>query len=311
MGRNLFRLPALGFLCLMLYAFSGVTQASEPVVWVALSEVGGVHAEAAAAVTTEIERAGAGQGDAVVRPWRELTGAPPRLIVAIGSQAVSGMLASGPRVPLLAVLVPEAAFQRAVAGFNDRPNSAVLLDQPPGRQLAALRLALPSLRRIGILLGPESRWQEAAFQRAATETGAQLIVGRVSSPDGLAGALQRTLDDSDLLLAVADPVVFNNTSVQNILTAAYRQRVPLAAFSPAYVKAGALLAVYSTPAQVGRQAGEIARVFLSGRPLPPPQPPQDFVVGINAELARSLGIPLQAADEHSLAVQLRAAERKP
>ncbi|MDP2793049.1 MAG: ABC transporter substrate binding protein [Sulfurisoma sp.] len=299
----------------MLYAFSGMARAAGPAVWVALSDAGGAYAEAAAAVEAEIERAGTGKGDAVARPWRELTaattGGAPQLIIAVGGQALSGMLASGPRVPLLAVLVPEAAFQRAVAGFNDRPNSAVLLDQPPGRQLAALRLALPSLRRVGILFGPESRWQEASFQRAAAEVEAQLIVGRVSSPDGLAGVLQHTLNDSDLLLAVADSVVFNNASIQNILTAAYRQRVPLAAFSPAYVKAGALLAVYSTPAQVGRQAGEMARVFLSGRPLPPPQAPQDFVVGINAEVARSLGIPLATPDEHLLASQLKAMERKP
>lgn len=288
-----------------------MAHATEPTAWVALSDAGGAHAEAAAAIGMEIERPGAGQGKALARPWRELTGPPPRLIVAVGSQALSGMLASGPRVPLLAVLVPEAAFQRAVAGFNDRPNSAVLLDQPPGRQLAALQLALPERQRIGILFGPESRWQEAAFQRAAMETGAKLVIGRVSVATGVAAALQYTLEDSDLLLAVADSIVFNNASVQNILTAAYRQRVPLVAFSPSYVKAGALLAVYSTPAQVGRQAGEMARAFLSGRPLPPPQAPQDFVVSINAEVARSLGIPLQAADEQSLARQLRAAERKP
>lgn len=285
--------------------------AAEVAVWIALSEEGEAYAEAAAAVAAEIERPGAGQADALVRPWRELTGAPPRLIVAVGSQALRGMLAGGPRVPLLAVLAPEAAFQRAVAASGDRSSSAVLLDQPPGRQLAALRLALPALRRVGILFGPESRWQEAAFQRAAAESGFQLVTGRVDSPETLGGVLQRTLEDSELLLAVADPGVFNNASAQNILTASYRRRVPLAAFSPAYVKAGALLAVYSTPAQVGRQAGEMARDFLVGRPLPPPQAPRDFVVGINTEVARSLGIPLRAADEQPLAQQLRAAERKP
>lgn len=300
----------------MLYAFGGMARAAEPAVWIALSDAGGAHAEAGVAAEAEIKRGGAGQGEALALPWRELAGRelagpPPRLIIAVGGQALSGMLASGPRVPLLAVLVPEWAFQRSVAGFNDRPNSAVLLDQPPARQLAALRLALPERRRVGIVFGPESRWQEAAYQRAATDAGLKLVVGRVNAPDDLARVLQRTLEDSDVLLAVADSVVFNNASVQNILTAAYRQRVPLVGFSPSYVKAGALLAVYSNPAQVGRQAGEMARIFLTGRPLPSPQAPQDFVVGINAEVARSLGVPLRPDDEAVLAQQLRAAERKP
>lgn len=311
MNAGFIRLFGLAFLCIMLYAFSGAALAAEPLVWVALSDAGGAHAEAAEAAEAEIERTGAGQGDALIRPWRELSGPPPRLIIAVGGQALSGMLASGPRVPLLAVLVPEWAFQRSVAGFNDRSNSAVLLDQPPARQFAALRLALPDRRRVGVVFGPESRWQEPAYQRAATDAGLTLVVGRVSAPDDLARTLQRTLDDCDVLLAVADSVVFNNASVQNILTAAYRQRVPLVGFSPSYVKAGALLAVYSSPTQVGRQAGEMARVFLSGRPLQSPQAPHDFVVGINAEVARSLGVPLRPGDEAALVQQLRAAERKP
>jgi ABC-type uncharacterized transport system substrate-binding protein len=291
-----------------------VARAAEPVVWVALSEAGGAHAEAAAAAANEIEGAGSGRGDAVVRHWREFRVGElpaPRLIIAVGNQARRGIMESEHKAPLLAVLVTRSAHDHALADAGGRAHSAVVLDQPPARQLAALRLALPALRRVGILFGPESRLQEAAFLRAATESGLQLVTGRVDSPELLGGVLQRTLEDSELLLAVADPGVFNNASIQNILTAAYRRRVPLAAFSPAYVRAGALLALYSTPAQVGRQAGEMARAFLAGRPLPPLQAPQDFVISINAEVARSLGIPLQAANEHPLALQLRAAERKP
>lgn len=298
----------------MTYTWAGAAWAAEAVVWIALSETGGAHAEAATAVRGEIERAGAGRADVVIRPWHEFgadESPAPRLIVAVGNRARRGIIESEHRAPLLAVLVTRSAQDKIAADASGRVHSSVLLDQPPARQLAALRLALPALRRVGVVFGPESRLQEAAFQRAAAESGLQLVAGRVDSPAMVGAVVQRTLEDSELLLALADPTVFNNVSVQNILTAAYRRRVPLMAFSPAYVRAGALLALYSTPAQVGRQAGEIARAFLSGKPLPPPQPPQDFVIGINGEVARSLGIPLQAADENSLALQLRAAERKP
>lgn len=298
----------------MTYTWAGAAWAVEPVVWIALSEAGGAHAEAAAAVRDEIERAGAGRADIVIRPWREFgtdASPAPRLIVAVGNRARRGIIESEHRAPLLGVLVTRSPQDRIAADASSRVHSSVLLDQPPARQLAALRLALPALRRVGIVFGPESRLHVAAFQRAAAESGLQLVVGRVDSPAMVGAVVQRTLEDSELLLAVPDPAVFNNVSVQNILTAAYRRRVPLMAFSPAYVRAGALLAIYSTPAQVGRQAGEIARAFLAGKPLPPPQSPQDFVIGINGDVARSLGIPLQAADEHPLAQQLRAAEHKP
>lgn len=306
-------------LCLMTYTFWGMfggAWAADPMVWIALSETGGAYAEAAAAVKAEIERPGPGQGEAEVRPWSEsLNGlrTPPRLIIAVGGAALRGIVASNPRTPVLAVLVPESAYERvlAQAGAAGRGYSAVLLDQPPVRQIAAVRLALPERQRIGVLFGPESRRLAAAFQRGATESGAQLVAGQADSAENIGGVLQRTIEDSDLLLAVADPVVFNNASVQNILTAAYRRRIPVAAFSPGYVTAGALLALYSTPKQLGAQAGDMARTFLSGRPLPPPQAPRDFVLGINGDVARSLGIPLRPEDAGALAAQLQARERRP
>lgn len=306
-------------LCLMTYTFCGLfgaALASGHGVWIALSAEGGAYAEAAAAVAVEIERIGPGRDEAVARPWREFSNGvrtPPRLIVAVGSEALRGIIGRGIKAPVLALLVPESAYERLLkqAGAAGTNYSAVLLDQPPARQIAALRLALPERQRIGMLFGPESRRQAAAFQRAATASGARLVTGQVDSPENVGSVLQRTIEDSDLLLAVADPVVFNNASVQNILTTAYRRHIPVAAFSPAYVRAGALLAIYSTPSQVGRQAGEMARSFLSGRPLPAPQAPKDFTIGINGEVARSLGIPLKAADGAALAAQLQAQENKP
>jgi ABC-type uncharacterized transport system substrate-binding protein len=108
------------------------------------------------------------------------------------------------------------------------------------------------------------------------------------------------------LLALPDPVVFNSQTAANILTAAYRRQVPLTGFSPAYVKAGALLALYSTPAQVGTRGGELLRQAMTGRPLLPPQSPREFVVAVNQNVARSLGL---ALDESQLGEQLRQKDR--
>jgi ABC-type uncharacterized transport system substrate-binding protein len=58
------------------------------------------------------------------------------------------------------------------------------------------------------------------------------------------------------------------------------------------VKAGALLALYSTPTQVGQQAGEAARQALATGSLPPPAAPRHFRVSTNPYVARSLGIVL-------------------
>ncbi|MGE5467008.1 MAG: ABC transporter substrate-binding protein [Ignavibacteria bacterium] len=302
---------AAAFLWSMTSAWIAPAQAGQPVVWLATADPGGPYAEVVDAVRAELQGVAA---EVVAKPWPELMrseGPAPRIVVAIGVSALRGFSESGPRVPLLATLVPRAAYAGAAAALAGRPHSAVWLDQPAGRQLDLLRLALPGRTRVGVVFGSESRAYENEIQRAAAERGLILVGARSEAPDQLPSALRKALEDADVLLALPDPQVYNGATIQNVLTSTYRQRVPMAGFSPAYVKAGALLALYSTPAQVGNQVGDIVRGFLSGRPLPAPQGPRDFVVGANADVGRSLGIPIDPNAAEKWAEQLRGKERAP
>jgi ABC-type uncharacterized transport system substrate-binding protein len=183
--------------------------------------------------------------------------------------------------------------------------SAVFLDQPPARQMELVHLALPSLQSLGIVLGPESKAHAPALERAARERGIRLVTSQVAQ-DRLFPALQGLLPEVEALLAVPDPDVFSGQTAANILAATYRRRLPLIGFSPAYTRAGAMVSLHSTPAQVGVRGGEILRQHFNARILPPPQWPREFVVTVNPDVARSLGLP---QDEAKLAEQLRLRER--
>lgn len=305
----------LVFICLMTYTFCGGALATEGRVWIALGESGGPYAEAAEAARGELMRGG-GRGEPLVKSWRELVaagGAPPRLVVAVGVGAMRGIADSGLKVPMVATLVPRASYQRFVdsLGGGGRNVTAVWLDQPVVRQMELLRLALPERRRVGVLFGADSRLFEQELLRAGSERGLDIVAAHAYSGEQVPTSLQRTLEDADVLLALPDPQIYNSSTIQNILTAAYRRRLPLIGFSAAYVKAGALLALYSTPTQVGAQAGEIARTALAGKPLPPPQWPREFAVGVNTDVARSLGVPLDGDSAGRLTDFLRTRERAP
>lgn len=310
MSLRLPRLLIAAFLCLMTYG----SRAAPVSVWIALSDAGGVYAEAAEALRAEVERVHPGRIEWRVAGAAELrqNRLEPQWVVAIGSSAQRAMqerFADDPTPPpLLAILVPRLTFERLADPTRLRTGqlSAVFLDQPPARQLMLAQLAFPALRSLGILLGGESRGQAASFERAAREQGLQLNI-QVVAGEGLFGALQSVLQDVDALLAVPDPAVFNSQTAANILAAAYRRRIPLIGFSPAYTRAGALLSLYSTPAQVGTRAGEILRHAFPLRTLPPPQWPRDFVIGVNQDVSRSLGLTLV---EMQLAQQLRQRERR-
>ncbi len=296
-------------LCLMTYG----SMAAPVTGWIALSDAGGVYVETAEALRAEVERTHPGRID-----WRvahsaqfRKTRPEPQWVVAVGSAALRDMqdlFADDPTPPLLlAVLIPRLAFERLADPSRLRAGqiSAVFLDQPPARQMELARLAIPSLRALGVLLGGESRAAAAALEKAARERGFELLARQVVG-DGLFPALQALLPEVDGLLAVPDPLVFNSQTATNILAATYRRRIPLIGFSPAYARAGALVSLYSSPDQIGVRGGEVLRQAFSSRILPPPQWPRDFVVRVNQDVARSLGLSIEEAQ---LAQQLRRAEK--
>lgn len=229
----------------------------------------------------------------------------PDLIVAVGVRAAQDMVALNLSAPILTTLIPRQAFEKISRQRDFRQLSAVFLDQPLARQMELIRLALPERARIGVVLGPESQDALKAVQAASKEARFGLVVEKISTAEELLPALQRVLADSDVLLALPDPLVFNKGTVQSLLLTTYRSQDPVIGFSQAYVKAGALAAVYSTPDQAGRQAGEMLLHALGGKVwlLPPPEYPKYFSVSVNYQVARSLGISI--SDESVLYQKLK------
>jgi ABC-type uncharacterized transport system substrate-binding protein len=225
----------------------------------------------------------------------------PELVVTLGTDAAATVLRQKIPVPTYCTFLPQVAYAALVnaAGGERESLSALYLDQPVVRQLRLIRLALPAGTRVGVVLGPDSQKSERGLRRAAAATSVALRREKISDEKQLVGALHRVLDEADILLAVPDALVFNRRTAQSVLLTSYRLGKPVAGYSRAYVTAGALLAVYSTPTQIGRQIGEelLTRQKRAERPLPAPGYPRYFSVEVNERVARSLGIEMGPEDE--------------
>jgi putative tryptophan/tyrosine transport system substrate-binding protein len=285
-------------LAALAWIWSGATYAQESHLWVVLSESGGPYAETAAALRSELSALPRGV-ELRIGSWQDLNGAgarPPQLMVTLGAMALRNAIDNVQRepglarVPILAALLPRASYDALVP--KSRANtSAVFLDQPLGRYLDLLRLAMPERKKIGVLLGPESAALVPALLKAATARGLRLVTAEVSGDsDEIYPALRTVLGEADVLLALPDNQIFNASSLQNILISTYRQRIPMVAFSAGYAKAGAVLALYTAPTQVATQIAAIVKSFVAGRGLPPPQLAAEFSVVANQRVARSLGV---------------------
>lgn len=284
-----------------------------PHIWVVLAESGGVHLETAENLSAAL----AGAAEVRVDRGTELfagRGAKPDLIITVGTAALDVALEQLPkkdlgwaRIPLLATLVPQSVVEARRAIVGARPFAAVVLDQPIARQLALIRRALPESQRLGVVPGPQTRAQLPQIEKEARARGLQLVVGpEVRAPEEIYPSLKEVLVQAEVVLALPEPLIYNAGTLQNILLTTYRARVPLVAFSSAYVKAGALLAVYSTPLQVARQTAQVVRDWAAGRDPPLFIYNREFTIVANDRVAASLG--LRPFDVDEIMADLRRLE---
>lgn len=286
--------------------------AAAPHVAIVVADAGPAYQEAAQAAGQELAaRAGVmvTQADEFERAARQ----DVALVIALGTRALHAALASGTGAPIVATLIPRSAYESALRNGPRSPAgkgvTAVYLDQPVTRQLNLVRLVVPGKTRLGVLASPASEEMVRRVEPAARERGLSVVSESVANSRDLSAALARVLGESDLLLALPDASIFNAGTIHNILLSALRANQPLFGFSEAYVRAGAVAAVYTMPRHVGRQAGEIAARALAGGPLPPPQYPHLFSVSVNHTVARALGLALE--EEGVIAAKLQRMERAP
>lgn len=285
--------------CLLLALAGGLpVDALAAQVLLLLSEESSAFSEAAEAIVSELRSAGH-RTQSLSLPLRTdesaaLTG--NALIITLGTRAAQTVSSLAPRSLVLHTLLPRSAFEKLTARGDDlRRVSAVFIDQPASRQIELLRIALPDWTRAAFVTSRESSELGQRLVASARDRRLRPVLEQLNDESELYPTLQRVLADPAVLVAVPDATLFNNRTISNILLTAYHQRSPVVGFSPAYVKAGALIALYSTPAQIGQQAGEAARAGLASGSLPPPAAPRHFRVGTNRYVARSLGINLDDA----------------
>lgn len=220
-----------------------------------------------------------------------------RLAIAVGVRAAESLAALPDRPPVLAVLVPRSWYVktgRARLSGGGRSVSAIYLDQPFERQVRLIRQAFPEVRRVGVLSSTE---QDAMLDELGEILRAHrlsLVRQTVTADERLIGPLENVLSEADLLLAVPDPLVFNRNTAQSLFLTSYRYRAPVLGYSRSLTRAGALLSLHSSPAQIGRQTAEWVNSAIQGVTvrLPPPAHPAYFSISINEQVARSLGFVL-------------------
>ena len=267
-----------------------------PDVTIVQSEDGGPYAEFSNALRTILSARG------ITSVEVDFTKPIPSsgLVIGVGMKAATAVAASNAPA-VLNVLISKTGYEKLLRDFPHRAGShnfsAIFLDQPIHRQVHLMVAILPNKHNVGILYSSPPE-ELAQLKQELTEHGLSLHEQAVGPELPLSNALQEILlGRSEALLAMPDAAVYNSSTIRNILLATYRRGIPLIGFSPGYVNAGALCAVFSTPAQIAAQAAVLTRQFGDTGVLALAQYPQEFEVMINEQVVRSLGLQIKSASE--------------
>ncbi len=219
------------------------------------------------------------------------------LIVAVGIKAAEAALRQT-AIPVLTTMVPQAGYEsllnNSVPSKPARTVTAIYLNQPWARQVDFVYALLPEHRKIAVLFSPASKNEAGHLRDAVSVRGGSLVAQSVDSDAALFSDLENILQNSEVLLALPDNAIYSSSNVRNILLTTYRLNVPLIGFSQAYVNAGAIAALFSTPEQLAVQTAATVLDFAQSGHLHTAQYPDTYTIAVNQQVAHSLGIELDS-----------------
>lgn len=238
-------------------------------------------------------------------PRPSLLKADTRLVL-LDSTALDWRLGETAGPPALAMRISRVQAEQRLG--KSRPAFLTLLwsDAPLARQLRLARYLLPQAQRIGVLYGEHSHFLLDELRQAARPLGLEVVAQdwpdqRDSRP------LQHVLGNSDVLLGLDDPDLYNSKTAKNLLLSSYGRQMALIGPNAGFVRAGALASTYSD------QDDWLAVLdqLLDHPPARWPRSlyPARFGVSGNQQVARALG--LEPIDPNATAKALAEGEHTP
>ncbi|AZE99278.1 hypothetical protein C4J95_1802 [Pseudomonas orientalis] len=208
--------------------------------------------------------------------------------------------------PTLVLRISRLQAHQRLGSAHPANISLLWSDPPLTRQLRLIASILPQARRIGVLYGADSEFLLPELGRYAAPLGLEIVPQRWDNTND-SRPLQALFKNSDVLLGLDDPQLYNPKTAKNLLLSSYAQQLPLVGPNAGFVRAGGLASTYSD------QPDWLAVLdrLLDHPPANWPRTlyPQHFKVAGNPQVARSLGI--EQVDEAAVAARLAEGDQRP
>jgi putative ABC transport system substrate-binding protein len=255
------------------------------------------------------------EGRNVVLEWRLAEGRPERLpglatelvhlkvdvILATGPAAARAARDATSTIPIVFTLVDDAVAEGLVAslGRPERNITGVSLAggaDIAGKRIQLLREAVPSIKRVGLLVNPGNPSHAVLVREmpnVAKAAGVELRIFEVRRSDDFDNFFASIPDAHIDGLVVLDDVILA-LRAQALTEFLARSRIPTIYGASEFVRAGGLMSYQTSFATINRRAAIYVDKILKGaKPGDlPVEEPKELELVINLKLAKALGLTL-------------------
>ncbi len=220
--------------------------------------------------------------------------AKAELIISLGLSAAKSTNNLTSDTPIFYTLLPKSLANRfidCVAQTCTQKRSALFLDQPVARQLNLIKLIFPEVKQISFLYGDFSATSAKELSKLSKRSGYETHSAHVKNGDELSRKLNQLLQESELFIALPDPLIHNRQSIPQLLLSTYRHNIPIFGFSKSYVSAGAIAAVFSSTNDLIQELISTIKTHEKSGQLPRGGSyPSQYRVEVNRDVARSMNL---------------------
>jgi putative ABC transport system substrate-binding protein len=230
----------------------------------------------------------------------ELVDLGVRLILATSQPSIVAAARVTKTVPIIG-RINDDPVANGMARSLARPGGNIsgvysLAEELTPKRLSLLKEALPSVRRVGVLLRddwPNAKRAWSAAEAAARALGLELVALNARSSDELVAAIDgASAKQLDGIITFRNPTVV--TYLKLIAEQCRQRRLPTVFDAREYVVAGGLMSYGPNIDAIYRQLARYTAKLLGGTPIGdiPIEQPTDFEMVINRQTANVIGVRL-------------------
>lgn len=219
-----------------------------------------------------------------------------RVVITLGQKSTRDVSALSVDKFHIATLLTREAYREILSEQDTSRGShcALVIDQPLGRITDVIRDRLPDTQVAGIIDPPGFTGSTNPENNPQQQIDLRII--RVPLEKNIHSTIRALSQRGvDTIIALHKQTVYNHSTARNILISSYHFNLPLIGYSSAFVRAGALIGIYSTPESMATDVLDIitkkdrchgGNIFY----------PSEYTVEVNPQVAKSLGIQIDTSN---------------